>query len=157
MTMPAAALKSVGRGFSGQHPGIDLVAPYGSPVRSAAAGTVIYAGSYSNYGNMVDVLHRNGVVTRYAHLSSFAPGVHRGGGVRTGSLLGTVGATGNATGAHLHFEVRINDRAVDPKPALAMAACHRLPTTREPIEVARASTTHWVGWTRWGSPRGSAR
>ena len=73
-TMPPAALKTVGRGFSAWHSGIDLLAPWGSPVRAAAGGTVIFAGRFFGYGNMVDVRLADGVVTRYGHLSSFAPG-----------------------------------------------------------------------------------
>ena len=137
MIMPTAALKAVGRGFvSGGHSGIDLLAPQGSPVRAAAAGTVVFAGRFFGYGNMVDIEHPDGAVTRYGHLSAFAPGLHRGTVLQAGALLGRVGATGHATTPHLHFEVRINDRAVDPKPALALAAC--LPVGRETVEEARA-------------------
>lgn len=137
--MPAAALKAVGRGFvPGGHPGIDLLAPNGSPVRAAAAGTVVYAGRFYGYGNMVDVEHPDGTVTRYGHLSAFAPGLRRGTDVNAGDVLGRVGATGHATTPHLHFEVRVNDRPIDPKPALDLAACQRAPASREPLEEARA-------------------
>ena len=139
MIMPTAALTAVGRGFvSGGHPGIDLLAPQGSPVRAAAAGTVVFAGRFFGYGNMVDVAHPGGAVTRYGHLSAFAPGLHPGSMVEAGSLLGRVGATGHATTPHLHFEVRIDDRPVDPKPALALASCQLAPASRETLEVARA-------------------
>jgi hypothetical protein len=148
MTMPAAGLKTVGRGFSSHHSGIDLLAPYGSPALAAEAGTVIFAGRYFGYGNMVDVRHGDGVVTRYGHLARFAPGLHPGSGVRTGTLLGYVGATGRATTPHLHFEVRINGRPVDPRPALALVACQAPPTSRETIEVARAPDTRRGGWAR---------
>jgi len=148
MTMPAPALKEVGRGFSGWHSGIDLLAPQGSPVRAAADGTVIFAGRYFGYGNMVDLRHADGVVTRYGHLSAFAPGLHPGTVLHAGALLGRVGATGRATTHHLHFEVRINGRAVDPKPALGLAACHRTPTTREPLEEARAPDAPHGGWAK---------
>ena len=60
MLMPAAALKQVSRGFSGHHSGVDLTAPYGSPVRAADAGTVVFAGTYFGYGNMIDLRHPNG-------------------------------------------------------------------------------------------------
>src|SRR5258708_6243735 len=75
MVMPAGGLTAIARGFSSYHSGIALDAPLGSTVRAAAAGTVIYAGWYSGYGNMLDVRHADGVVTRYAHLSSFVPNV----------------------------------------------------------------------------------
>lgn len=139
MIMPTAALKAVGRGFApGGHPGIDLLAPQGSPVRAAASGTVVFAGRFFGYGNMVDVIHPGGTVTRYGHLSAFAPGLRPGSAVEAGDLLGRVGATGHATTPHLHFEVRINDRPVDPKPALALTSCQIAPASRETLEVARA-------------------
>ena len=148
MMIPPAALKSVGRGFSTWHSGIDLMAPRGSPVRAAAAGTVIFAGRYFGYGNMVDLRHADGVVTRYGHMTSFVPGLHPGTVVQTGSLLGRVGATGRATAPHVHFEVRINGRPVDPRPALGLAACRNAPAAREPLEEARAPDTHQGGWAR---------
>jgi murein DD-endopeptidase MepM/ murein hydrolase activator NlpD len=123
MLMPAAQLKTMSRGFSRYHSGADLIAPYGSPVRAAEAGTVIFAGRYFGYGNMVDIQHPDGLVTRYAHLSVFAKGLHAGNSVSLGETIGNIGTTGHAHGAHLHFEVRINGRAVDPAPYLALASC----------------------------------
>src|SRR5579871_6096591 len=75
MLMPVLKLKQVSRGFGptpghGFHTGVDLTAPYGSPVQTAAAGTVVFAGTYYGYGNMIDVRHADGLVTRYAHLSA---------------------------------------------------------------------------------------
>ncbi len=149
MLMPVPDLKAVGRGFvPGGHSGIDLLAPQGSPVRAAAAGTVIYTGRFFGYGNTVDVRHPDDTVTRYAHLSAFAPGLHPGSTVDAGSLLGNVGATGHATTPHLHFEVRVDGHAVDPKPALALVACLRAPPFREPIEEARAPEEERGGWAR---------
>src|SRR3954447_16369063 len=75
MVMPAGALGSISRGFTSYHSGIDLAAPMGSTIRAAAAGTVVYAGWYAGYGNMVDVRHADGLVTRYAHMSGFAPNI----------------------------------------------------------------------------------
>jgi murein DD-endopeptidase MepM/ murein hydrolase activator NlpD len=123
MVMPAVALREVSRGFQRGHAGIDLMAPHGSPARAAAAGTVIYAGWYYAYGNIVDIRHADGVVTRYAHLSAFAPGAEVGNFVQSGQEIGKVGATGRASGAHIHFEVRVAGRAVDPRPYLALASC----------------------------------
>lgn len=103
---------------TGFHPGIDLPAASGSPVAAAAPGRVIFAGyDPSGYGNLVEVAHGNGVVTMYAHLSSIAVGVGRA--VAAGSFVGRVGSTGEATGPHLHFEVRVRGAAVDPAPALS--------------------------------------
>jgi peptidoglycan hydrolase-like protein with peptidoglycan-binding domain len=99
------------------HAGIDLVAPLGAEVSAAAAGRVTYAGRLAGgWGNLVVIAHANGVRTMYAHLSTIA--VHVGERVAAGTGLGTVGATGDATGAHLHFEVRLRGAAVDPRTAL---------------------------------------
>lgn len=98
------------------HQGIDIGAGTGTPIASAAPGTVIIAGWNGGYGQMVVVDHGNGVSTAYAHMSSMSVGV--GAAVGQGTILGAVGNTGNSTGPHLHFEVRINGGAVDPLPYL---------------------------------------
>lgn len=131
LLMPVAQLKQVSRGISAHHAGLDLVAPHGSPLRAAAGGRVVFAGTYYAYGLMVDVEHAPGLVTRYAHLSAFAPGIRPGAEVSAGALLGKVGRTGRTTTAHLHLEVRVNGRPVDPKPYLALAPCTpRTPSLR---------------------------
>ncbi len=136
MLMPAAQLKQVARGFSTYHSGVDLLAPYGSVVRAAFAGRVVFAGTYYAYGNIVDVQHDDGSLTRYAHLSRFAPGIVPGAAVAMGGVLGAVGTTGNAHGSHLHFEVRLNGHAVDPKPFLALGAC-TITKPQDTVEEAR--------------------
>jgi peptidase M23-like protein/putative peptidoglycan binding protein len=99
------------------HPGVDFPAPYGARVRAAASGRVVYAGWDSGgYGYLVTLAHRNGVRTMYAHLSRIR--VRIGRWIRAGVLLGKVGATGEATGPHLHFEVRVRGAAVNPLPTL---------------------------------------
>jgi hypothetical protein len=99
------------------HAGIDIVAPTGTTVAAAADGRVTYADRLAGgWGNLVVVAHADGVRTMYAHLSSIA--VQVGERVGTGANLGAVGATGDATGPHLHFEVRLRGAAVDPRPAL---------------------------------------
>jgi murein DD-endopeptidase MepM/ murein hydrolase activator NlpD len=123
MQMPPEQLSYVSRGFSRFHSGVDLMAPYGSPIRAAAAGTVVYVGWYFAYGKIVDIRHADGVITRYAHMSAFAPGLGSDTQVAAGEVIGQVGMTGRAHGAHVHFEVRIDGRAVDPKPYLALAPC----------------------------------
>ncbi len=123
MLMPAVQLKQVSRGFGPHHSGVDLTAPYGSPVRAALAGQVVFAGVYYGYGNMIDLRHADGTVTRYAHLSAFAPMIKPGRSVATGEVIGRIGTSGLAHGAHLHFEVRVGGRAIDPKPFLALSAC----------------------------------
>ncbi len=137
--MPATQLREISRGFGHGHTGIDLMAPYGSPIRAAAGGTVVYAGWYFAYGNIVDIRHADGVITRYAHMSEFAAAIAPGTPVAAGQVIGEIGTTGRAHGAHVHFEVRIDGRAIDPKPYLALAAC---PSARpEPLEEARAPET----------------
>ena len=99
------------------HAGIDLVAPKGASVAAAAAGRVIFAGfAAGGWGKLVIVAHANGVKTMYAHLATVT--VHRRELVTIGSRVGTVGATGHASGPHLHFEVRVRGAAVDPRSAL---------------------------------------
>ncbi len=104
---------SGGRAF---HAGLDFAAPTGTVVTSAADGVVSYVGARSGYGNVVEVDHANGLVTRYAHLSAFIARV--GQKVVTGTPIAKVGSTGRSTGPHLHFEVRKADQALDPKPFL---------------------------------------
>jgi len=94
------------------HEGIDIAVPVGTPVRAAAAGTVIYAGWLGGYGNLVVVDHGGGLSTAYAHNSSFAASV--GQSVAAGQVVSYSGNTGNSSGPHVHFEVRVNGTAVDP-------------------------------------------
>jgi peptidoglycan hydrolase-like protein with peptidoglycan-binding domain len=99
------------------HPGIDLPAALGTPVHAAMVGLVTFAGpTTGGYGNLVVVKGADGVATMYAHLSRLL--AWRGEKVTVGTLVGLVGATGETTGPHLHFEVRVRGAAVDPLPAL---------------------------------------
>jgi murein DD-endopeptidase MepM/ murein hydrolase activator NlpD len=102
---------------AGFHPGIDLPSPFGTPVHAAAVGTVTFAGpTAGGYGNLVVVKGSGGVAEMYAHLSRVL--VAPGQAVTVGSPVGLVGASGETTGPHLHFEVRVRGAAVDPLPAL---------------------------------------
>jgi murein DD-endopeptidase MepM/ murein hydrolase activator NlpD len=94
------------------HEGIDIGCAYGTPNRAAASGTVIYSGWLGGYGNLVVVDHGNGLSTAYAHASTLVVGV--GQSVSQGETVSLVGSTGNSSGPHLHFEVRVNGTAVDP-------------------------------------------
>lgn len=96
------------------HHGIDYAALQGTPVSSAGDGTVVFAGKRGQYGNLVILRHRNGYTTYYGHLSKINSNVRKGVRIAQGSLIGNVGATGLATGPHLHYEMRINDRPVNP-------------------------------------------
>jgi murein DD-endopeptidase MepM/ murein hydrolase activator NlpD len=94
------------------HAGIDIAAPVGSAIRAADSGNVALAGWYGGYGQYTCINHGGGVSTCYGHQSSI--GVSNGQGVSQGQVIGAVGNTGNSTGPHLHFEVRINGSPVDP-------------------------------------------
>jgi murein DD-endopeptidase MepM/ murein hydrolase activator NlpD len=137
MVMPAGALGSISRGFTSYHSGIDLAAPLGSTIRAAAPGTVVYAGWYAGYGNMVDIRHADGLLTRYAHMSAYAPELGYGTPVKAGQIVGLVGQTGHATGNHIHFEVRVNGIAVDPAPFIGLGRCVVQPP-KIPVEEAFA-------------------
>jgi murein DD-endopeptidase MepM/ murein hydrolase activator NlpD len=137
MVMPAGALSSISRGFSSYHAGIDLAAPLGSTIEAAAAGTVTYAGWYAGYGNMLDIQHADGVVTRYAHMSAFVPNLGNGSAVKAGQVIGLVGHTGHASGNHIHFEVRMNGYAIDPAPYIGLGRCIVQPP-KVPVEEAYA-------------------
>ena len=106
---------------SHRHTGIDFDGSTGDPVVSAGTGVVVHAGGapagYAGYGQMVVVDHGNGVSTLYAHLSRIR--VVLGEAVAPGDPIGAIGTTGNVTGSHLHFEVRIGGRPVDPNPWVA--------------------------------------
>ena len=109
-----------GRGY---HPGVDIRAPIGTPIRAPVGGRVVFTGRYYAYGLIVDIEHRDGSVSRYAHLSRISREVQVGGMVGPGEVIGAVGRTGRTTGAHLHIELRRNGRAVDPWPWLTRTAC----------------------------------
>ena len=97
------------------HPGIDLSGPAGTPIYATADGTVLRAGWNSGgYGNLIEVDHGRGITTRYGHLSAIV--VHDGDRIARGQLIGRMGSTGRSTGNHLHYEVRIDGRAVNPIP-----------------------------------------
>jgi murein DD-endopeptidase MepM/ murein hydrolase activator NlpD len=106
-------------GFAHFHTGIDLAVPLGTPVFAAADGVVVLAGSMTDasgalvgYGNYIVIQHDAGLKTLYGHL--LAIGVKEGQVVKRGQLIGLVGSTGNSTGPHTHFEVRIDNSPVDP-------------------------------------------
>lgn len=100
-------------GSGAMHSGIDFRGAMGSPIYAAADGRVTFAGVKSGYGNTIEVTHGNGILTRYAHLSRID--VKPGQTVGAGATIGGLGSTGRSTGPHLHFEVRINDRAINPR------------------------------------------
>jgi murein DD-endopeptidase MepM/ murein hydrolase activator NlpD len=96
------------------HTGIDLSAPTGTPIYASGDGIVERAGWISGYGKKVELKHVNGFETGYGHMSRIADGMSPGARVRQGQIIGYVGSTGNSTGPHLHFEIIVNGRVVDP-------------------------------------------
>ena len=103
-------------GFSAMHAGVDMAGAMGEPIYAAANGVVTSAGRSGAYGNMVEVAHGKGLATRYGHLSAIL--VHPGEVVKQGEVIARMGSTGRSTGTHLHFEVRVDGRAVNPRPYL---------------------------------------
>lgn len=100
-------------GAGAMHAGLDFRGPIGTPILAAAPGRVSFVGQKSGYGNVVEVDHGQGIMTRYAHLSGFSSKV--GAQVAAGEQIAKMGSTGRSTGSHLHFEVRLNGVAVNPR------------------------------------------
>jgi murein DD-endopeptidase MepM/ murein hydrolase activator NlpD len=109
------------------HKGTDYAADRGTPVRAIGDGVVVRAGWGAGYGNLLEIRHRNGFVTRYGHLSRF--NVHAGDRVSIGQTVAFVGSTGLATGPHLHFEVLVNGQQRDPRTALKTAGGDPVPAS----------------------------
>jgi murein DD-endopeptidase MepM/ murein hydrolase activator NlpD len=117
------------RGGAAMHAGVDMAGPIGTPIYATADGWVGRAGWANGYGNLVELEHGRGVETRYGHLSAIL--VKSGQRIRRGDLIARMGSTGRSTGSHLHYEVRIDGRAVNPIPFLQ--------TSDYIVEVARRS------------------
>ncbi|HEY5126261.1 MAG TPA: LysM peptidoglycan-binding domain-containing M23 family metallopeptidase, partial [Bradyrhizobium sp.] len=101
-------------GFVKMHTGVDWAAPYGTPIFASGNGVVEKAEREGGYGNYVRLKHANGYETAYGHMSAFAKGMAPGKRVRQGQVIGFVGSTGMSTGAHVHYEILVNGRFVDP-------------------------------------------
>lgn len=106
--------------MSAMHAGVDMAGKLGEPIYAAASGTVGVAGWSGAYGNCVEVEHGKGLATRYGHLSAIL--VRPGQVIHQGDVIARMGSTGRSTGTHLHFEVRIDGRAVNPRPYLDASA-----------------------------------
>lgn len=106
-------------GGSEFHPGLDIDGEKGDLIVAPANGIVTKASWQGGYGNMVEIDHGNGLITRYGHLSQI--NIAAGSAVQRGQFLGLVGSTGRSTGAHLHFEVRLNNRPINPRRFLQSA------------------------------------
>jgi murein DD-endopeptidase MepM/ murein hydrolase activator NlpD len=102
-------------GYSKMHRGTDFGAATGTPIFAAGAGTIVEVGPNGAYGRFIKIRHNGKIETAYAHMSRFARGMHKGARVDQGDVIGFVGSTGRSTGPHLHFEVRVNNRQVNPQ------------------------------------------
>jgi murein DD-endopeptidase MepM/ murein hydrolase activator NlpD len=101
-------------GYSKMHTGIDFGVPYGTPIRAAGSGVVERAGRNGAYGVTVELQHNGNYETLYAHMSKLAAGIRPGVRVNQGQIIGYVGSTGRSTGPHLHYEVRLKERPINP-------------------------------------------
>lgn len=111
-------------GYTRLHSGVDFAAGYGTPIKAAGNGVIDKAGRFGSYGKYVRIRHANGFGSAYAHMSRFASGIKAGKRVRQGQVIGYVGTTGRSTGPHLHYEVMVKGKQVNPMTV-------RMPTGRK--------------------------
>ena len=136
------------RGSAAMHPGIDLAGPYGTPIYATADGTVLRAGwNNGGYGNLIEIDHGRGIATRYGHLSQVL--VSAGDHIARGQLIARMGSTGRSTGSHLHYEVRIDGRPVNPIPFMK--------STDYLVEMQKNAGTHSMDAVALGGPAGGKR
>jgi len=95
------------------HTGVDLAAPLGAPVRAIYKGTVVFADPYAGYGNLIVIMHGQGMTSHYGHLDKIKVSI--GDKVDAGQIIATLGSSGQSTGPHLHFEIRHNGQVLDPE------------------------------------------
>lgn len=127
--------------FRRPHLGVDYAAPTGTPIWSVADGVVTGAGWMGGSGRAVKIRHRSGIETSYSHLSRFGPGIRSGVRVRQKQIIGYVGATGLATGPHLHFGMKVNGRAVNPAKMKLPAGD---PVPKKYIELFQTERNRWL-------------
>ena len=101
-------------GYTKMHKGVDFFAPKGTPIYAAGNGVITDLGWRSGFGNYVQIRHSSTLATAYGHANAFAKGLTRGSTVKQGQIIAYVGQTGRATGPHLHYEVKINGKQVNP-------------------------------------------
>ena len=133
-------------GYRRAHRGVDFAAPRGTPIKAAGDGVIERADWYGSFGNYIRIRHANGYKTAYAHLKGFRSGIRKGRRVRQGDIIGYVGTTGRSTGPHLHYEVHLNGKAVNPQrlkiaatgKTLTGAELERFKAERDRIDAMRA-------------------
>jgi len=101
-------------GYTKMHTGVDWAADSGTPIYASGNGTIEKVGWESGYGKYIRIRHNNGYETAYGHMTAFARGIEESTRVRQGQVIGFVGSTGLSTGSHLHYEILVNGRFVDP-------------------------------------------
>jgi len=138
---PRTAPRTSGGTGSTNHLGVDYAAPSGTPVRAIAAGTVTSSGVFPGAGETIKIAHSDGTASRYLHLSR--RDVKAGQAVKAGQVIGTAGSTGNVSAAHLHLEVHIDGKPVDPVPFLAarVGKTTTKPATKPTVTVLREGST----------------
>ena len=114
MTSPFGMRSHPILGYVRAHTGVDWAAPRGTPIYASGNGEIEEIGPKNGYGKYVRIRHANGYETAYGHMSAFAKGLEVGKRVRQGQVIGFVGSTGQSTGAHVHYEILVNGRFVDP-------------------------------------------
>ncbi len=134
-------------GYRKMHTGVDFAAPRGTPILAAGSGTVERANRYGGYGNYIRIRHSDGYKTAYAHLQKFARGVKSGAYVKQDQVIGYVGTTGRSTGPHLHYEVHLNGKKINPRrlsqlsgKPLSQGQRPAFKSQRDKIEVMRAES-----------------
>ncbi|MDB5908967.1 MAG: peptidase [Massilia sp.] len=139
------------------HKGIDFAAALGTPIRASGDGVIDFAGVSGGYGNLVVIKHWANYSTAYAHMSRFAPGMRKGSKISQGDVIGYVGSTGWATGAHLHYEFRVNNEARDPSKLNVIAQAPLSPAEMARFKNAAADMSHRFALLRPGGTALAAR
>ena len=124
------------------HKGVDYAAAQGTPIRASGDGVIDFAGVQGGYGNFVLIKHWANYTTAYAHMSRFAPGIRKGSKVSQGDVIGYVGSTGWSTGAHLHYEFRVNNEARDPMGIKVLAQAPMTSAEMARFQMAAADMSH---------------
>jgi murein DD-endopeptidase MepM/ murein hydrolase activator NlpD len=139
------------------HKGVDFAASLGTPIRASGDGVIDFAGTQGGYGNFVLIKHWANYSTAYAHMSRFAPGIRKGSKVSQGDVIGYVGSTGWSTGAHLHYEFRVNNEARDPMSVNVVAQAPLSSAELARFKSAAADMTHRFALLRPGGTAMAAR
>lgn len=139
------------------HKGIDFAAALGTPIRASGDGVIDFAGLSGGYGNLLVIKHWANYSTAYAHMSRFAPGMRKGTKISQGDVIGYVGSTGWSTGAHLHYEFRVNNEARDPSKLNVIAQAPLSPAEMARFKNAAADMSHRFALLRPGGTALAAR